>query len=168
MTLPPDPFRSPAAPPVDTASRDRPDPLPLLARLREAERPLRQKTVSALVPVLPKSTAGAVQQASQFADRSLQELAGIDLEQISDRDLYPARILVGLTFVGGGALTVLFLLLYLTTLHPELSPVEQMQQYWYQYVWFVGLGVAGMFMLGREAMRGRIEANSDPTGDTEH
>ncbi len=161
MTVPSDPFNPPDSPSVDTAVRDRAENLPLLMRLRDAERPLRQKTVSALVPVLPKSTAGAVQQASQFADRSLQELADIDLVQISDRDLYPARIFMGLSFVGMGALTVLFLLLYLTTLHPELSPVDQMQHYWYQYIWFVGLGVTGMFMLGREAMRGKSEDDHD-------
>ena len=43
----------------------------------------------------------------------------------------------------------------LYTLHPELSTVEQIGKYWYEYIWFVSLGVAGMFILGREAMRSR-------------
>ncbi|WP_219904706.1 hypothetical protein [Stenomitos frigidus] len=60
---------------------------------------------------------------------------------------------MGLIFTGFGALAMVLLLLYLSALHPELSPVQQMSQYWYQYIWFVGLGVAGLFMLGREAMR---------------
>jgi len=60
---------------------------------------------------------------------------------------------MGLVFVGFGALALVFLLLYLYTLHPELSAVEQVQHYWYQYIWCVCLGSADMFMLGREAMR---------------
>jgi cytosine/uracil/thiamine/allantoin permease len=94
-----------------------------------------------------------LQVASTVADESLKELAEIDLEEISDFELRPARIFIGLSFVGFGALIVLVLVLYLNTLHPELNTVGQIRQYWYQYIWFVSLGIAGMFLLGREAMR---------------
>lgn len=124
-----------------------------LQLLRDTEAPLRQQTVETLVPVLPSSLAESLQSASSVADESLNKLAEIDLDAISDRDLQPARILIGLTFVGFSALLILLLLLYLNTLHPELGAVEQIQQYWYEYIWFVCIGVAGMMLLGREAMR---------------
>jgi hypothetical protein len=56
---------------------------------------------------------------------------------------------------------IVVLLLYLDTVHPELSTVQQIGKYWYQYVWFVCLGVAGMFLLGREAMRSAQKQQSD-------
>ncbi|MCS6813225.1 MAG: hypothetical protein NZ772_06600, partial [Cyanobacteria bacterium] len=74
--------------------------------------------------------------------------AEIDLKRIDDLALRPARIFVGLTFVGMSALMILLLLIYMGTLHPTLGHYS-----WYAYVWFVSLGVAGMVMLGREAMR---------------
>jgi hypothetical protein len=67
--------------------------------------------------------------------------------------LQPARINIGLTFVGFAALMILVLLLYINTLDPQLNTVEQIRKYWYQYVWFVSLGVTGMFLLGREVIR---------------
>ncbi|BAT54176.1 hypothetical protein NOS3756_31410 [Nostoc sp. NIES-3756] len=121
--------------------------------LRNTEALLRRPTVAAITPLLPPKLSNGLQAASTVADESLKELAEIDLEEISDLELRPARIFIGLSFVGFGALIVLVLLLYLNTLHPELSTVEQIRQYWYQYIWFVNLGVAGMFLLGREAMR---------------
>ncbi|HEY9803663.1 MAG TPA: hypothetical protein V6D25_25195 [Leptolyngbyaceae cyanobacterium] len=121
--------------------------------LRNTEALLRRPTVATLTPILPAKLSNSLQAASTVADESLQELAEIDLEKISDWELRPARIFIGLSFVGFGALIVLVLVLYLNTLHPELNTVEQIRQYWYQYIWFVNLGVAGMFLLGREAMR---------------
>ncbi|WP_414755107.1 hypothetical protein [Anabaena sp. CCY 9910] len=114
---------------------------------------LRRPTVATLAPLLPPKLGNGLQVASTVADESLKELAEIDLEEISDFELRPARIFIGLSFVGFGALIVLVLVLYLNTLHPELNTVEQIRQYWYQYIWFVSLGIAGMFLLGREAMR---------------
>jgi hypothetical protein len=105
------------------------------------------------VPILPSKTATNLREASTIAETSLNQLAAIDLDAISDAELRPARIQMGLIFVGFGSLTVLLLLLYLTTLHPQLATADQLRSYWHQYVWFVSLGVAGMFMLGREAMR---------------
>jgi len=131
-----------------------------LELLRDTEGLLRRQTIETLTPVLPQPIATRLQEVSTVAETSLQELADIDLEEISDQELQPARILMGLTFVGLGALLILFLLLYLSALRPELSPVEQMQQYWYQYISFVCVGVAGMFMLGREAMRPKLEART--------
>lgn len=121
--------------------------------LRDTEALLRRKTVETLVPVLPPPVATNLQETSVVAEESLKALAEIDLDEISDFDLQPARILIGLSFVGFGALFIVLLILYLYTLHPELSSVEQIREYWYQYIWLVSLGVAGMFILGREAMR---------------
>jgi hypothetical protein len=138
-----------------------------LELLRDTEGLLRRQTIETLTPVLPQPLATRLEAASTVAETSLQELAEIDLDEISDAELQPARIFMGLTFVGLGALLLLFLLLYLTTLRPELSPVEQIQQYWYQYIWFVCIGVAGMFMLGREAMRPQPEARIEQEEEAE-
>ncbi|NJL63371.1 MAG: hypothetical protein HC903_17975 [Methylacidiphilales bacterium] len=121
--------------------------------LRDTEALIRRPTVAALVPLLPGKIRDRIETASDVADNTLNELAEIDVDEISDWELRPARIQVGLSFVGFGALMVIMLLLYLSTLHPELNAIAQVGQYWYQYVWFVCLGVAGMFILGREAMR---------------
>ncbi|BAZ11292.1 hypothetical protein NIES4071_31180 [Calothrix sp. NIES-4071] len=121
--------------------------------LRDAEALLRRPTVAAIVPILPANISRRLEEANIVADNTLNELAEIDVEQISDWELRPARIQVGLSFVGFSALMVIILLLYLNTLHPELNPVEQVAKYWHQYIWFVNVGVAGMFVLGREAMR---------------
>lgn len=121
--------------------------------MRDVEGLLRRPTVGALVPILPPKLGESLQRASSVAEDSLKGLAEIDFKNISDYELRPARISVGLSFVGFGALMMIVLLLYLNTLHPEFSPVEQIGKYWYQYIWFVSLGVAGMFILGREAMR---------------
>lgn len=124
-----------------------------LELLRDSEAFLRRPAVAALVPVLPSRISRQIEEASSIADNTLNQLAEINIDEITDWELRPARIQVGLGFVGFGALMVVVLLLYLDTLHPELSTVEQVGRYWYQYIWFVNLGVAGMFLLGREAMR---------------
>lgn len=124
-----------------------------LQLLRDTEALLRRPTVATLAPILPPKLSNRFQVTSSLADESFKELAEIDLNTISDFELRPARILVGLSLVGFGALMILVLLLYLNTLHPKLSTVEKIRQYWYQYIWFVSLGVTGMFVLGREAMR---------------
>jgi len=130
-----------------------PDPRKPLELLRDTEALLRRPTVATLVPILPPKLSRKLQTASFVADDSLKELAEVDMEKISDFELRPLRIRIGLSFVGFGALMIVVLLLYLKTLHPELSAVEQIGKFWYQYIWFVSLGVAGMFLLGREAMR---------------
>lgn len=132
-----------------------------LVRWRNTEALLRRNTVALLVPVVPLSVEYRLRRASKLAEESLSELAEIDLDAISDTELQPARILIGLSFVGFGALFTAFLLLYLSTLHPELNSIAQIRRYWYQYIWFVCLGVAGLFVLGREAMRShRLSVNS--------
>ncbi|MDF5706723.1 MAG: hypothetical protein PUP90_03320 [Nostoc sp. S4] len=124
-----------------------------LELLRNTEALLRHPTVATLAPILPPKLSNRLQTTSSLADESFKQLVEIDLDNISDFELRPARICAGLSFTGFGALTILVLLLYLNTLHPELNTVEQIRQYWYQYAWFVSLGIAGMFILGREAMR---------------
>ena len=121
--------------------------------LRDTEAFLRRPTVGAIVPIVSPELSKRIEEASFVAEDTLNELAEIDFEQISDWELRPARIRIGLSFVGFSALIIIVLLLYLTTLHPELNPVQQIGLYWHEYVWFVCLGVTGMFLLGREAMR---------------
>ncbi|MEH2178043.1 hypothetical protein [Nostoc sp.] len=124
-----------------------------LELLRDTEALLRRPTVAKLSPILPPKLSNRFQAISSLADDSFKELAEIDLNTISDFELRSARILVGLSLVGFGALMILVLLLYLNTLHPKTSTVVHIRQYWYQYIWFVCLGITGMFILGREAMR---------------
>ncbi|MDF5716108.1 MAG: hypothetical protein PUP93_20030 [Rhizonema sp. NSF051] len=124
-----------------------------LKLLRDTEALLRRPTVAILVPILPQRMGNQLLGASSIADDSLKELASVNLEKIGDLEMRSPRIQIGLSFVGFGALMIVVLLLYLNTIHPELSTVELWRKYWHQYVWFVSLGVAGMFILGREAMR---------------
>ena len=126
-----------------------------LELLRDTEGLLRRQTIDALVPILPQPLANRLEATSVVAEDSLSQLAEIDIAQISDLELQPARILVGLSFVGFGALAIALLLLCLYTQHP--SPFEQIGKYWHLYIWFVGLGVTGLFMLGREAMRSQLQ-----------
>ena len=121
--------------------------------LRNTEALLRRPTVAALVPILPPKLSENLQEASDIAEDSLEELAEIDLNNINDWELRPFRIRIALSFVGFSSLTILVLALFLTTLHPEMTPTQQIGRYWNEYIWFVCLGVAGMFLLGREAMR---------------
>lgn len=124
-----------------------------LELLRDTEAFLRRPTVDAIALILPPKLSQDLDKASLIAEDTLEELAKIDLAEITDFELRSARIQVGLSFVGFGALMLVILLLYLQTLHPELNPAQQISNYWYEYIWFVNLGVAGMFVLGREAMR---------------
>lgn len=129
--------------------------------LRNTEALLRRPTVSALVPILPPKLSENLQEANDIAEDSLEELAEIDLSKINDWELRPFRMRIGLSFVGFSSLTILILTLFLTTLHPEMSPNQQIAKYWGEYIWFVCLGVAGMFLLGREAMRPINQDNLD-------
>lgn len=121
--------------------------------LRNTEALVRRPTVAALVPILPPKLSENLQEASDIAEDSLEELAEIDLEQINDWELRPYRMRIALSFVGFSSLMIIILALFLTTLHPEMSPTQQMGKFWSEYIWFVCLGVTGMFLLGREAMR---------------
>jgi hypothetical protein len=149
-------FESKTNPPNATDNVEFPQPTTTrkpLELLRDTEALLRRPTVATLAPILPPKLSKRFQIASSLADESFKELAEIDVDNISDFELRSARIGVGLSFIGFGALMILVLLLYLNTFHPELNTVEQIGQYWYQYIWFVSLGITGMFLLGREAMR---------------
>lgn len=130
-----------------------PTPRKPLVLLRNTERSLRLKTVSAIAPLLPESVATNLGEASVIADESLNELAEIELDEISDVDLKPARVTAGLMFIAFGALAMAFLLMVLYVLHPEMTVTEQVHAYWHQYIWCVALGISGLFMVGREAMR---------------
>ncbi len=139
-------------PPSETPFAPVPTPLEWL---RDTEMVWRDRTLSALVPLLPDKLATRLEDASDLADESLTELADIDVNTITDHELKPLRIQVGLTFAGFGALSLFLLVLYIKSLHPDLSPVEGIHHYWYPYSLLVSLGVAGMLILGREAMRDR-------------
>lgn len=136
----PDPLASPPAP-------------TRLAKLREWEQPWRRKAIATLLPLLPPPAAAKLRKTAEQADETWQDLAVIDLDTLSDADLRPARIYVGLGFVGFAALMLTLLMLHYHSLRPDLILADQIRQYWYPYIFFVCLGVAGMFMLGREAMR---------------
>ncbi|NDJ18655.1 hypothetical protein [Myxacorys almedinensis] len=128
-----------------------------LVLFKEAERSLRVRTVAAIAPLLPSQVALTMGDVSHRADEWLETwletLAHLDLEGITDADLRSPRILMGLAFVGFGGLMTMFLALCLSILHPELSAVAQLHDHWHPYVWSVSLGVAGLTMIGREAMR---------------
>jgi hypothetical protein len=83
-------------------------------------------------------------------------LSKIDRQSISDAELQPARIYIGLMFVGFSALSLMLVLLHSHTMYSGLTSVQQIQRYWEPYVTFVCMGVAGMMMLGREAMRPQV------------
>lgn len=165
-------FQSPdsTSPTADPAPVDLPDSLDLspsgpLVLLRDTEKTLRAKTVTAIAPMLPANAAKKLQQTSEIAEIALDRLAEIDLDRIDDWEMRPARIQMGLVFVGFSALLMVTLLLYLAALHPELSLVDQLRAYWYPYIGFVCLGVSGLFMLGRESMRPPLTID-DKTQDT--
>jgi len=136
---------SPSLPPVFDQK-----PLEILSG---TEGVLRRQIVKIVYPLLPKSTAENLQDTSLLAEESLRELVAINVAEISDRELRSPRIFIGLTFVGLSALGISFLLLYLSTAHSDLALIQQIGYYWYQYVFLVCLGVAGLLLLGREAMR---------------
>lgn len=94
-----------------------------------------------------------IQQNWQTTQLFFSQLAQIDRRTIDDIEMQPARIKVGLSFVGFGALGMVLLLLHISSIHPNYSFAERLESYWYQYIWFVCLGVAGLFMLGRESLR---------------
>lgn len=130
-----------------------PTPRKPLVLLRDTERSLRIKMVETVSPVLPEKVAINLGEASIVADEALEQLSAIDLDTITPEDLKPARIQIGMLFVGFGALAMAFLLMFQYILHPEMSVAVQVHHYWHQYIWFVCLGISGLFMMGREAMR---------------
>jgi hypothetical protein len=127
-----------------------------LVMLRDTERSLRTKALETVTPVLPENLSEPLAAAAARADVTLNQLAAIDLKSITDDDLRPARIRVGLVWVGLGALMMVFLTLYLSTLHSNQSVAEQVYHYWHVYVGLLGVGITGLFMLGREILRLRL------------
>ncbi|MEO1561462.1 MAG: hypothetical protein AAFS12_18235, partial [Cyanobacteria bacterium J06632_19] len=65
-----------------------PSPRKPLEILRDTEALVRRPTVAALVPILPLKLSENLQEASDIADDSLEELAEIDLSKINDWDRY--------------------------------------------------------------------------------
>ena len=114
---------------------------------------LRRWVVRTMSPLLPPEVGADLQDTSLLAEESLQELAAIKVEEVSDRELQSPRILISLTFIGFSGLLISFLLLYLSTTHPHLSLKQQIGYYWYQYIFSVCLGVTGLLLLGREVIR---------------
>lgn len=80
---------------------------------------------------------------------------------ITTEELRPARIRVGLGFVGASAFTLFGLWAYIKWFYAEFGLAESMSHFWYPYTLFIGLGVAGFFMLGREALRPQPEDPED-------
>ncbi|TAE58587.1 MAG: hypothetical protein EAZ76_15570 [Nostocales cyanobacterium] len=126
-----------------------------LELFRDIETNLRHPTVAIFHRFLSPALRQKLQNTSLYADEFFQTLAKIDIENINDWELYPARIYIGLTFVGFAALLILLLVLYINTFNPHLTYAEQVGKYWYQYILCVCLGVTGMFLIGREVIRYR-------------
>jgi hypothetical protein len=165
------PLQTPQAAPLPFAEPSTPPKLvlaPPLVRLRDRERSLRQRTVTRVQPWLNPALARTLTQASSVADASLDELATVDLARITNRDLRAARLNVGFLCVGFSALLLLLLVLYLQSLEPGDALPVQISHHWFQYISLVGLGVAGMFMLGREAMRPPITLDEPSWGGLFH
>ncbi len=118
---------------------------------------LRRRLVQIMNPFLSPEKAADLQDTSLLAEESLQELATINVEEFSDRELQSPRILISLTFIGFSGLLISFLLLYLSTNHPHLSLKQQIGYYWYQYIFSVCLGVTGLLLLGREVIRADLD-----------
>jgi hypothetical protein len=94
---------------------------------------------------------------STAANQFFAEAVKIDRDSITDLDMKPARIYTGLTFTGFSALGLVLLMFYINRFHPEFAKTEWVKYFWYQYILLVSLGVAGMSMLGREALRQSIK-----------
>jgi hypothetical protein len=133
----------PAAKPLAPLSlNDRPPPPKLNLKLPES-------TDSALS--YPLSVGGWENESTTASNRSFQ--ISLFWRSVSDRELRNPRIQAGLTSIGFGALGLVFLLLYTRAFHPEFDWVALASEYWYPYVGFASLGVAGLMMLGRESLR---------------
>jgi len=94
---------------------------------------------------------------STAASQFFAEAVKIDRDSITDLEMKPARIYTGLTFTGFSALGLVLLMFYISRFHPEFAKTEWVKYFWYQYILLVSLGVAGMSMLGREALRQSIK-----------
>lgn len=135
-------------------------------RLSDPDEALSLTAVEGLeLTVQPVPVSVTLQKNSTAAKAFLSELAKIDRKTISDQELVPARIQIGLTFVGFSALAMGLLLLHISSLHPGYSLVERLEAYWSQYIWFVCMGVAGMMMLGRESLRQPVRERNDNDSD---
>ena len=143
----------PPAPPISPPPESALVPRPPLVLLRDTERSLRVKVVAAIAPRLPDSLVEQFTDLSDIAEESLTELAAIDLKTITDADLQPARRQVGLLFLGFGTLATVFTLMVLCLVHPDRSMAAQVDQAWHLLLWVAGVGISGLFTLGREAMR---------------
>lgn len=92
-----------------------------------------------------------------------REIAAIN---ISDAELQPARWQVGFTCIGFSALGLGLFALYIQFIYPGLDLIEGIRDYWYAYIGLVSLGVTGLMMVGREALRVQLQptqARSDPS-----
>ena len=135
---------------------------PLELQLPDPDEVLSLTAVEGLeLAVKPVPVSVTLERNSTAAKAFLSELAKIDRKSISDQELQPARLQIGLTFVGFSALAMVLLLLHISSLHPEYSLVERIEAYWYQYIWFVCMGVAGMMILGRESLRQPVSERHD-------
>ena len=78
---------------------------------------------------------------------------GFDFQLLNHPQMRTPRIQVGLLFSGLGALGLMVLLLYIRAMHPEFDGSATLREYWGVYIGWVSLGVTGLIVLGREAMR---------------
>lgn len=157
-----EPQPTPPAEPETLEFADPPIHQPLELRLPDPDETLSLTVVEGLeLTVQPVPVSVTLKKNSTAAKAFLSELVKIDRKSISDQELQPARIQIGLTFVGFSALAMVLLLLHISSLHPEYSLGERIEAYWYQYIWFVCMGVAGMMILGRESLRQPVSERND-------
>jgi len=125
------------------------DLLPPLERSPRPKQPVELKSERSPTPVAePDPTPDLEPKPGLFAPITVEELR-------------PARIRVGLGFVGASAFTLFGLWAYIKWFYAEFGLAESMSHFWYPYTLFIGLGVAGFFMLGREALRPQPEDPED-------
>ena len=138
------------------ASSPTPESWDFIEPLEFAEPPLPQ-TIDLLPPLEPAAELPSLEIAAELPAAIAGEAADRSWRLPTTTELQPARLRMGLFFVGSGAISLTLLWLYIKWVCPEFGPAEQMTYYWQPYLYFVGMGVAGLFMLGREVMRGRGE-----------
>ncbi len=130
---------------------------PVLHSPEENSTPLEFENPSSVIENKPVVGVRFLLAVSTAASHFFAEAAKIDRDSISDWEMKPARIYTGLTFSGFSALGLILLMFYISRFHPELAKGEWVKYFWYQYILLVSLGVAGMSMLGREALRRPIK-----------
>jgi hypothetical protein len=152
--MPPEPEARSSANPesLEFAEPPVPQTIELLPPLERSPRP------KPSIDAVPKRSPVPASEPDSTIDPALKP--GL-FAPLTAEELRPARIRVGLGFVGASACTLFGLWAYIKWFYAEFGLAESMSHFWYPYTLFIGLGVAGFFMLGREALRPQPEDPED-------